>query len=96
MNRTSANYQPLTPVSFLDRAATVYPDKTAVIHGEQTYSYREFHQRACRLASALSKRGIGRGDTVAVMAPNVPAMLEAHFGVPMLGAVLKPAQYSAG
>jgi len=90
MNRTSANYAPLTPVSFLGRAATVYPDKAAVIHGERTYSYREFHQRACRLASALAGRGIGRGDTVAVMAPNVPAMLEAHYGVPMLGAVLNP------
>ena len=90
MNSTSANYTPLTPVSFLSRAATVYPDKAAVIHGERTYSYREFYQRACRLASALSRRGIGRGDTVAVMAPNVPAMLEAHYGVPMLGAVLNP------
>ena len=67
MNRTSANYAPLTPVSFLGRAATVYPDKAAVIHGERTYSYREFHQRACRLASALSRarhwpRRYGRGD----------------------------------
>jgi fatty-acyl-CoA synthase len=88
LDRNQANTAPLTPVSFLRRAAAVYPDKTAVIHGERTYSYREFHERACRLASALAKRGVGRGDTVAVMAPNVPAVLEAHNAIPMLGAVL--------
>ncbi len=90
MDRNSANFVPLTPVSFLRRAATVYPDKVAVIHGQRSYSYREFHERSCRLASALSRRGIGCGDTVAIMAPNVPAMLEAHYGVLMLGAVLNP------
>jgi len=90
MERNNANFVPLTPVSFLRRAATVYPDKTAVIHGQRTYSYREFHERCCRLASALSRRGIRRGDTVAIMAPNIPAMLEAHYGVLMLGAVLNP------
>ena len=83
-----ANYEPLSPVSFLRRAATVYPNKTAVIHGDKRLTYKDFYQRSCRLASALSKRGIGPGDTVAVMAPNVPAMLEAHYGIPMLGAVL--------
>ncbi|WP_282608327.1 acyl-CoA synthetase [Pelagibius sp. Alg239-R121] len=83
-----ANFEPLSPVSFLRRAAQVYPDKIAVIHGEQRFTYREFHQRSCRLASSLAKRGIGPGDTVAVMAPNVPALLEAHYGIPMLGAVL--------
>jgi fatty-acyl-CoA synthase len=88
LDRNPANSAPLTPVSFLRRAAAVYPDKTAVIHGERRISYREFHERACRLASALAARGVGRGDTVALMAPNVPAMLEAHYGVPMLGAVL--------
>jgi len=86
--QNAANSVPLSPVSFLCRAATVYPDKTAVIHGARRISYREMHERACRLASALAKRGIGKGDTVAIMAPNVPAMLEAHYGVPMLGAVL--------
>ncbi len=86
--QNAANSVPLSPVSFLRRAAAVYPDKVAVVHGTRRYSYREMHERACRLASALAKRGIGKGDTVAIMAPNVPAMLEAHYGVPMLGAVL--------
>ena len=86
--RNAANSVPLSPVSFLRRSAAVYPDKTAIIHGALRISYREMHERACRLASALAKRGIGKGDTVAIMAPNVPAMLEAHYGVPMLGAVL--------
>ncbi len=88
LDRNPANSAPLTPVSFLRRAAAVYPDKTAVIHGERRISYREFRERACRLASALAGRGVGRGDTVAIMAPNVPAMLEAHYAVPMLGAIL--------
>jgi fatty-acyl-CoA synthase len=88
LDRNAANSVPLTPVSFLRRAAAVYPEKTAVIHGARRIGYREFHERACRLASALAGRGIGKGDTVALMAPNVPAMLEAHYGVPMLGAVL--------
>ena len=86
--RNAANSVPLSPVSFLRRAAAVYPDKTAIVHGAARISYRDMHERACRLASALAKRGIGKGDTVAIMAPNVPAMLEAHYGVPMLGAVL--------
>lgn len=90
MNKNSANFVPLTPVSFLRRAASVYPDKPAVIHGQRSHSYREFHERCCRLASALSMRGIGQGDTVAIMAPNIPAMLEAHYGVLMLGAILNP------
>ncbi|MDH3474365.1 MAG: acyl-CoA synthetase [Rhodospirillales bacterium] len=88
LDRNAANSVPLSPVSFLRRAAAVHPDKAAVIHGERHYSYREFHERACRLASALAARGIGKGDCVAIMAPNVPAMLEAHYAVPMLGAVL--------
>lgn len=83
-----ANYEPLSPISFLRRAAYVYPQKTAVIHGDKRLNYKEFYQRSCRLASALTKRGIGPGDTVAVMAPNIPALLEAHYGIPMLGAVL--------
>ncbi len=83
-----ANFEPLSPISFLKRAAQVYPEKVAVIHGDQRISYREFYIRCRRLASALSQRGIGPGDTVAIMAPNVPAMLEAHYGIPMLGAVL--------
>jgi len=88
LERNRANYAPLTPISLLERSALVYPEKTAVIHGDRRFSYAQFAGRCHRLASALSRRGIGEGDTVAVMAPNVPAMLEAHFGVPMAGAVL--------
>ena len=90
LERCAANTAPLTPITFLRRAAGVYPDKTAVIHGDLRLSYRELYARACRLASALAGRGIGRGDTVAILAPNTPAMLEAHYGVPMAGAVLNP------
>ena len=83
-----ANHAPLTPVSFLPRTAEIYPRRTAVVHGERRIAYAEFHARARRLASALARRGIGPGDTVSAMLPNVPAMVEAHYGVPMLGAVL--------
>ena len=93
LDRVAANYVPLTPLSFLARAAGVYPQKPAVIHGDLTVSYADFYTRCRRLASALRRRGIGRGDTVAVMAPNVPAMLEAHYGVPMTGAVLNALNY---
>jgi fatty-acyl-CoA synthase len=88
LHRRAANYVSLTPLSFLARAAGIYPEKTAVIHGARRFGYAEFYRRCRRLASALNGRGIGRGDTVAIMAPNVPPMLEAHFGVPMTGAVL--------
>jgi fatty-acyl-CoA synthase len=93
LDRVQANYFPLTPVSFLRRSAAVYPDKVAVIHGERKYSYKELHERCLKLASALRARGIGEGDTVSVMAPNVPEMLEAHYGVPMAGAVLNALNY---
>src|SRR3954464_9791699 len=88
LDRNAANFVPLSPLSFLRRAAFVYPDKVAVIHGDRRHTYREFYERCCRLASALAQRGVGIGDTVAVIAPNVPELLEAHYGVPMLGAVL--------
>jgi len=88
LEKGAANHVPLTPVTFLRRAAAVYPDKTAVVHGDRRYSYREFHERACRLASALSKRGLGEGDCISIMAANTPEMLEAHYAVPMMGAVL--------
>src|ERR1700761_9165555 len=88
LGRNPANFQPLTPLSFLARAAEVYPDQTAIIHGNRAWSYRQFYARARQLVSALTKRGIKRGDTVAVILPNVPAMLEAHYGVAMAGAVL--------
>jgi fatty-acyl-CoA synthase len=83
-----ANFAPLTPVSFLPRSAEIYPDRTAVIHGKRRYGYRQLYERARRLASALAGAGVERGDTVSVMLPNVPAMVEAHYGVPMIGAVL--------
>jgi 3-(methylthio)propionyl---CoA ligase len=88
LERNAANFQPLTPLSFLERAALVYPDATAIVHGARSWRYREFHDRAKRLASALARRGIKRGDTVSVLLANTPAMIEAHYGVPMTGAVL--------
>jgi fatty-acyl-CoA synthase len=86
--RNAANFAALTPLAFLARAAQVYPDKVAIVHGERRVTYRDFDARARRFADALSRRGIAAGDTVAVLAPNVPAMLEAHYGVPMAGGVL--------
>jgi fatty-acyl-CoA synthase len=88
LDKNPANFQPLTPLSFLERAASVHPDRTAIIHGGLRRSYRDFYARSRRLASALAKRGIKRGDTVAVMLANTPAMLECHYGVPMTGGVL--------
>jgi len=88
LDRNPANFVPLSPLSFLERTAHVYPDRIAAIHGERRLTWRETYARCRRLASALAQRGIGSGDTVAAMLPNVPAMAEAHFGVPMAGAVL--------
>jgi len=88
LDRNPANHQPLSPLSFLKRAAEVYPQKTAVVHGSLRRPYAELYARCRQLASALSERGIGLGDTVAVIAPNTPEMLELHYGVPMVGAVL--------
>ena len=93
LERNDANYVPLTPLSFLRRAAGVFPERTAWIHGSRRASYAEFYARSRRLASALAKRGVARGDTVAIMSPNTPAMLEAHHGVPMCGAVLSALNY---
>jgi fatty-acyl-CoA synthase len=88
LDRNPANYAALSPISFLARAADVYPSRLAVIHGARRFNWAQVYARSRRLASALSERGIGVGDTVAVMAPNVPAMFEAHYGIPMLGAVI--------
>ncbi|MCB1511418.1 MAG: AMP-binding protein, partial [Hyphomicrobiaceae bacterium] len=85
-----ANYVPLSPIAFLRRAATFFADRTAVIDRDRRFTYAEFYARTRRLAHALSKAGVGRGDTVAILAANVPALLEAHYAVPMLGAVLNP------
>ncbi len=88
LDKTPANYQPLTPLQFLERAAAVYPDHTAIIHGSLRTSYADYYSRCRRLASALAARGVGPNDTVSVMLANTPSMLEAHYGVPMTGAVL--------
>src|SRR3954454_14825215 len=97
--RNPANHAALTPLGFLERAAAVYPDKIAVIEpasgkaGERRFTYRQFYERCRRFADALRRRGVGRGDTVSVLAPNVPALLEAHYAVPMAGAVLNALNY---
>src|SRR5688500_2968071 len=88
LDKNTANHQPLTPLTFLERAASVYPDRTAIVHGPLRRSYRDLYDPSRRLASAWVRRGIKRGDTVAVMLANTPAMLECHYGVPMAGAVL--------
>ena len=88
LERNSANYTPITPLLFLERSAEIYPNKTAVIHGKLRQTWQQTYERCRRLASALQKQGIGLGDTVAVMLPNTPPMVEAHFGIPMAGAVL--------
>lgn len=88
LGKNPANYQPLSPLSFLQRSAQVYPNHPSVIHGQRTYTYSQTYTRCVKLASALTKRGLGHNDTVAIIAPNIPEMLEAHYGVPMAGAVL--------
>ncbi len=88
LGKTAANYQPLTPLSFIARTAAVWPERTAIVHGNRRYTWRDTYQRCRRLAAALAAHGIGANDTVAVMAPNIPEMIEAHFGVAMAGGVL--------
>ncbi len=88
LDKNPANYVPLSPLSFIERTAMVYPNRTSVVHGTRSYTWSETYTRCRRLASALVAHGVKRGDTVAVMLPNVPPMFEAHFGVPMTGAVL--------
>ena len=88
LGKNAANYVPLSPLSYLERSAYVYPQRTSVIHGDRSFTWAQTYERCRRLASALVQKGVGRGDTVAVMLPNVPSMYEAHFGVPMTGAVL--------
>ncbi len=88
LDKNAANFQPLTPLGLLERAAAIYPHHTAIIHGTQRFSYAAFYARVRRLASALSRHGVGPGDTVTVILANTPAMLEAHYAVPMTGAVL--------
>ena len=89
------NFAPISPLSFIERTAEVYPDRLAVVHGDLRRSWAEVYRRCRQLASALARHGIGKGDTVAVMLPNTPAMVEAHFGVPMAGRGAQCAQYPA-
>ena len=93
LRKRPANFVPLSPISFLKRAADFFGSRTAIIHGDRRYTYAEFYARCRQLAHALSKAGIRAGDTVSINASNVPAMLEAHFAVPMLGAVLNAINY---
>ncbi len=88
LDKNPANYQQLTPLSFLERAAMVYPDRAAIVHGSQRFTYGEFYARSRKLASVLARHGIGKGDTVSAMLSNTPPMLECHYGVPMTGGVL--------
>src|SRR3954465_15530877 len=88
LDRNPANFQPLPPLTLLERAAAVFPEQLAIVHGPLRRSYREFYARSRKLASALRKRGIRRGDPVAALLANTPAMLECHYGVPMTGGVL--------
>src|SRR5690554_6128405 len=88
LDRSAANYVPLSPLSFLPRTAAIFPQSRAVVHGSSSYTWAEAYDRCRRLASALAGLGVEKGDVVAVMAPNTPPMWEAHHGVPMLGAIL--------
>ena len=88
LDRNEANFVPLSPLSFIERTAQIYPNHTAVIYGDIRRSWADTYQRCLRLAAALKQRGVGSGDTVAALLPNIPEMLELHFAVPMLGAVL--------
>ena len=88
MQASSVNKSILTPVEFLTRSAFVYPEKVAVVHRDKRFTYRQFAERVYRLASALKKQGVGKGDKVAFLCPNIPPMLEAHYAVPLIGAAL--------
>ena len=96
LDRNPANYQPLTPLGFLERAASVFPDHTAIVHGALRRSYATFYRRGRQLASSLAGQGVGRGDTVSVLLANTPAMLECHYGVPMCGRGAAFNQYPVG
>ena len=87
-DKNDANYVPLTPLSFLKRTALMYPDYTATIYGNRQYTWSDVYDRCSRLASALKAHGINKGDTVSIVSANTPEMVEAHFGIPMSGAVL--------
>ena len=88
LDKNSANYVPLSPLSFIGRCAKTFPNRPSLIYGDQVFTWQQTHQRCLSLASALKKRGVGKGDTVSIMAPNVPPSFEATFGIPMSGAVI--------
>ncbi|MCV6584318.1 MAG: AMP-binding protein, partial [Marinibacterium sp.] len=88
LDKNRANYTPLSPLSFIERTAEVYPDYPSVVYGDRRYSWAQIYARCRRLAAALTARGVGKGDTVSIIAANIPELYEAHFGVPMAGAVL--------
>ena len=88
LNKNDANFVPLTPLSFLKRSAEVYPHKTSIVHGERIYNWEQTYKRSLQFASALSKHGIGKNDTVSILSFNTPEIYEAHYAVPMIGAVL--------
>src|SRR4051794_598939 len=90
LDKTPANFVPLSPLSFLERSAAVYPNLPSAVYEGRVFTWGQTYARCRRFASFLAKRGIGRGDTVAAMLPNIPAMNEVHFAVPMTGAVLNP------
>ena len=92
--KDQANYAPLTPLTFIERAAYVYPDRLSVVHGTERWTWKQTYARCRRLASALSRCGVGKNDVVALMAPNTPPMYEAAFGVPMWG--IEYTEYPAG
>ena len=88
LDKNAANYSPLSPLTFIERAAAVYPERCALVYNNSRRSWRETYRRSCRFASALRQHGVTKDDTVAVMLPNVPAMYETHFAVPMAGAII--------
>ena len=88
LDKNKANYVPLSPLTFVKRAAQVYPTKTSVVYGSKRYNWKQTYERACQLAAALSQQGVGDGDTVSVMGYNTPETYEAHFGIPMTGGVM--------
>ena len=88
LGKNAANYTPLTPLTFIERSAYIYPDRLAVIHGQRRYTWAQVRERSARLAAALQSLGVGRGTTVSVMLHNTPEMVEVHYAVPALNAVL--------
>lgn len=93
LGKNPANFQSLSPLSFIQRSARTYPDRESVVHGHRRYTWSQTFARAKKLASALTKRGVAKGDTVAVMLSNTPEMYECHFGVPVTGAILNALNY---